>query len=376
MPCCKLALKGEAGENPALSRNCDPVCCTPGSQVARRYRLSLTSRKGVRALPVKVSRLLLDLVLEGRVFYSVRNRQDTTNRDTWHTLQFSRLWRYLEWLSVAAAHEQASTPVLVEEISMSRKRFQRLWLIPVAILLLGVQVAWARMIAPVAAVSAAPGMHIMEGFLPLGWAVFWWVAAMPFWVVGFIQTRKLLAQRPELRMLLGLAGGFILVLSALKLPSVTGSSSHPTGTGLGTILFGPFVVSILGTIALIFQALLLAHGGISTLGANAMSMAILGPLVGWLVWSLLKGRTPTWLSVFLTAAVADLFTYVVTATQLALAFPDPVGGFLASWLKFAGIFAVTQIPLAVSEGILVVLIYNALQSTAQVELQELGLQEV
>jgi len=277
---------------------------------------------------------------------------------------------------VAAAHEQASTPVLVEEISMSRKRFQRLWLIPVAILLLGVQVAWARMIAPVAAVSAAPGMHIMEGFLPLGWAVFWWVAAMPFWVVGFIQTRKLLAQRPELRMLLGLAGGFIFVLSALKLPSVTGSSSHPTGTGLGTILFGPFVVSILGTIALIFQALLLAHGGISTLGANAMSMAILGPLVGWLVWSLLKGRTPTWLSVFLTAAVADLFTYVVTATQLALAFPDPVGGFLASWLKFAGIFAVTQIPLAVSEGILVVLIYNALQSTAQVELQELGLQEV
>ncbi len=259
---------------------------------------------------------------------------------------------------------------------MSRKRFQRLWLIPVAILLLGVQVAWARMIAPIAAVSAAPGMHIMEGFLPLGWAVFWWVAAMPFWVVGFIQTRKLLAQRPELRMLLGLAGGFIFVLSALKLPSVTGSSSHPTGTGLGTILFGPFVVSILGTIALIFQALLLAHGGISTLGANAMSMAILGPLVGWLVWSLLKGRTPTWLSVFLTAAVADLFTYVVTATQLALAFPDPVGGFLASWLKFAGIFAVTQIPLAVSEGILVVLIYNALQSTAQVELQELGLQEV
>ena len=98
---------------------------------------------------------------------------------------------------MAAAHEQASTPVLVEEISMSRKRFQRLWLIPVAILLLGVQVAWARMIAPVAAVSAAPGMHIMEGFLPLGWAVFWWVAAMPFWVVGFIQTRKLLAQRPE-----------------------------------------------------------------------------------------------------------------------------------------------------------------------------------
>ena len=164
---------------------------------------------------------------------------------------------------------------------MSRKGYQRLWLLPAAILLLGAHVAWARTVPPAIDVSSAPGMHIMEGFLPLGWAVFWWIAAMPFWVVGFIQTRKLLAQRPELRMLLGLAGGFIFVLSALKLPSVTGSSSHPTGTGLGTILFGPFVVCILGTIALLFQALLLAHGGISTLGANAMSMAILGPIAGW-----------------------------------------------------------------------------------------------
>jgi cobalt/nickel transport system permease protein len=232
------------------------------------------------------------------------------------------------------------------------------------------------MIAPAVEPSLTPGMHVMEGFLPLEWAIFWWIAAIPFWILGFIQVRKLMVRRPDLRMMLGLAGGFIFVLSALKIPSVTGSSSHPTGTGLGTILFGPFIVAILGTIALIFQALLLAHGGISTLGANAMSMAILGPLAGWAIWRVLRGTAPTWLTVFLTAAVCNMFTYIVTATQLALAFPDPAGGFVASWLKFAGIFAVTQIPLAISEGILVVLIFNALQTTAQTELQELGLQEV
>lgn len=259
---------------------------------------------------------------------------------------------------------------------MSITRPSRLLLVPAAVLLLGVHLAWARMVAPVAGSPLLPGMHIMEGFLPVEWAIFWWVVAIPFWVIGFFQIRKLIAERPELRMLLGLAGGFIFVLSALKIPSVTGSSSHPTGTGLGTMLFGPFVVAILGTIALIFQALLLAHGGISTLGANAMSMAVLGPLAGWGVWCLLKGKVPTWLSVFLTVAVCDLFTYVVTATQLALAFPDPVGGFTASWVKFAGIFAITQVPLAISEGILIVLIFNALQTTAQPELKELGLQEV
>lgn len=252
---------------------------------------------------------------------------------------------------------------------MTKKRIMRWALVAIAALLLtGVRVAWAR------AVPAPKPMHIMEGYLPLGWAIFWTVVAVPFWVIGFIQIRKVIVGKPELRMLLGLAGGFIFVLSALKIPSVTGSSSHPTGTGLGTILFGPFVVTILGTIALLFQATLLAHGGYSTLGANSFSMAIGGPLAGWGVWKLLRrSGTPTWLNVFLTVAVADLVTYVITATQLALAFPDPVGGFGASWVKFASVFAVTQIPLAISEGILSVLVYNALQTNATGEMTQLGL---
>ncbi len=246
---------------------------------------------------------------------------------------------------------------------------KRIFWATLALMMLGAQAAWAS--SP----AAPQPMHIMEGYLPLGWAIFWWLVAIPFWIIGFIQIRKLLKERPEQRLLLGLSGGFIFVLSALKLPSVTGSSSHPTGTGLGTILYGPFVVTILGTIALIFQALLLAHGGISTLGANSFSMAIGGPLVAYyLVWKPLKGRVPTWLAVFLAAVIADWMTYVITSTELALAFPDPNTGYLGSFLTFAGVFAVTQIPLAIAEGILTVLVFNALQSNATEELAELGIQ--
>lgn len=216
-------------------------------------------------------------------------------------------------------------------------------------------------------------MHVMEGFLPWQWAIFWWLVAIPFWIVGIIQLRKILVEKPEQRLLLGLSGGFIFVMSALKIPSVTGSSSHPTGTGLSTILYGPYVTAVLGTIALIFQALLLAHGGLSTLGANAISMAIGGPLIAYyLVWKPLRNLAPTWLSVFLTAFVADFATYLITTTQLALAFPDPVSGFWGSWLTFAGIFAITQIPLAIAEGILIVLVFNYLQVHAAPELDELS----
>ena len=35
---------------------------------------------------------------------------------------------------------------------------------------------------------------------------------------------------------------------------------------------------VMGVIVLLFQAILLAHGGITTLGANTFSMAIVGPV--------------------------------------------------------------------------------------------------
>jgi cobalt/nickel transport system permease protein len=236
-----------------------------------------------------------------------------------------------------------------------------LWL-TLAMALLGIQVAYAK----------PPQMHIMEGFLPPVWCIVWFVVAIPFWVVGFMRINKLVREKPESRLLLGLAGAFTFVLSALKIPSVTGSSSHPTGTGLGAILFGPAVMSVLGGIVLVFQALLLAHGGLTTLGANTVSMAIAGPLVAWAIWKGLSGKMRTGWVVFLAAALADLITYVVTATQLALAYPDPVGGFFASFGKFLVVFAVTQIPLAISEGLLTVLIFNALRNNAPDELEALS----
>lgn len=217
-------------------------------------------------------------------------------------------------------------------------------------------------------------MHIMEGFLPWQWCLVWFAIALPFWWIGFQQIARLVREKPESRLLLGVVTAFAFVLSALKLPSVTGASSHPTGTGLGAILFGPAIMSVMGSIVLLFQALLLAHGGLTTLGANTVSMAVAGPLVAWLIWRGMRGA-PTWLTVFLAAALADLITYVVTSAQLALAYPDPTGGFAASFVKFATIFAITQIPLAISEGILTVLIFNALQVNAPQELHALGIQE-
>lgn len=156
------------------------------------------------------------------------------------------------------------------------------------------------------------------------------------------------------------------VLSALKIPSVTGSCSHPTGVGLAVILFGPGVVAILGAVVLLFQALLLAHGGLTTLGANGMSMAVIGPVVGYLVWKMARRRD---VAVFLCAMLADLATYFVTSVQLGVAFPDPHAGATGSVVKFMGIFCLTQIPVAIAEGLLTVMIYDQLTKRQVITVQ-------
>lgn len=222
--------------------------------------------------------------------------------------------------------------------------------------------------------NAASAMHIMEGFLPVQWAIFWWVVFIPFFIWGLRSIAQITRLHPETKLLLALAGAFTFVLSALKIPSVTGSCSHPTGTGLGAVLFGPSVMSVLGALVLLFQALLLAHGGLTTLGANAVSMAVVGPFVAFGIYQLvMKTSGRQTLAIFLAASLANLFTYIITSVQLALAFPAEVGGVLAAFAKFAGIFAITQIPLAISEGLLTVLVWNWLVTYNRQELQALNL---
>jgi cobalt/nickel transport system permease protein len=215
-------------------------------------------------------------------------------------------------------------------------------------------------------------MHIAEGYLPPLHAAAWTAAAAPFVVHGARAVVRQVREDPDSRLLLGAAGAFAFVLSALKIPSVTGSSSHPTGTGLGAVLFRPPVMALLGTVVLLFQALLLAHGGITTLGANAFSLAVVGPWVAYGVFVLVRrlgGRLEV--GVFLAAALADLATYSTTAVQLALAFPDARSGVAGSLVTFGAIFAVTQVPLAVAEGLLTVLVVRLLVQVAPEDLARL-----
>lgn len=194
-------------------------------------------------------------------------------------------------------------------------------------------------------------MHISEGFLPLTHAAAWTCAAAPF----VIRSVSALGAARENRYLLAASAGYLFTLTALRLPSVAGSSSHPTGAALGTVLAGPAAMPALSLIVLLFQALLTAHGGLTTLGANVFSLGVAGPWVTWLLWRFaVRSGLGDRSAVMAATAAGSLATYACTSLQLALAHPDASNGVAGAFLKFAAVFSVTQLPVAVLEALFTV----------------------
>jgi cobalt/nickel transport system permease protein len=88
-------------------------------------------------------------------------------------------------------------------------------------------------------------------------------------------------------------------------------------------------------------------------------MGIVGPLVGYALYRLLRDTSVNiYITVFLVTALADMCTYVTTSLELALAYPAEIGGIGSSFILFMGIFAITQVPLAIVEGIVLALVFK------------------
>jgi cobalt/nickel transport system permease protein len=147
------------------------------------------------------------------------------------------------------------------------------------------------------------------------------------------------------------AAGFLISCFPIPVP-IAGTCSHPCGTPLAAIIAGgPFISVVLGSIALLLQALFLAHGGISTWGANIVSMAVAGSFVGFGVFILLrKLQVPLAAAAFAAGILGDWATYAVTALELAAALHGNVT-FWEMWGANIIAFAPTQLPLGILEGL-------------------------
>lgn len=200
--------------------------------------------------------------------------------------------------------------------------------------------------------ESAFAMHISEGILPLSWSLFWTVAAAPFLALGLKKLKQQTAADLSAKPLAGMVAAVVFVISCMPVPvPLVGTCSHPCGTGLAAVLLGPAMGVVTAAVALLIQALLLAHGGLSTWGANVFTMGVMGSFCGYAAFKAVRacGGGPV-IAAFAAGLIADWATYAGTAMIMAAGIKGsapfwPLAG------KIGLAFVPTQLPLGIVEGI-------------------------
>lgn len=195
-------------------------------------------------------------------------------------------------------------------------------------------------------------MHITEGILPPKWVFTWFAVSLPFVAIGTYQVKRKKSKVPTFLPLVGMLGAAVFVFSCFPVPVIAlngMATSHPCGTGMSAILLGPFVSVLVAAIALLIQALFLAHGGLTTLGGNIFSMGILGSFSGYFAFKIAQRcRLPLFWCGFLAGMVSDLLTYLGTSIELGLLVIGKGGSFFNATTEIFWVFMMT------SQGILCV----------------------
>lgn len=202
-------------------------------------------------------------------------------------------------------------------------------------------------------------MHLAEGLLPAGHVVATSIAAVPFvawgWKglagggsAGLARTRAQVATATALL--------FAVTLFPIPVP-VVGMTSHMCATPVLALLVGVRRMVVPTLLVLAVQALLFAHGGLTTLGANLLTLGVLGPACGVALARLLRGaRVPALPAVAVATFAADLAVYAADALILATFVRGQSASALSSvsraWGTLTLALAPAQVPLAALEGAL------------------------
>jgi cobalt/nickel transport system permease protein len=209
----------------------------------------------------------------------------------------------------------------------------------------------------------AMAMHISEGILPFNWALFWSVVAALFVAWGLYKLKKQSSIDLSFKPLVGLMAAVVFIISCMPIPVPTaGTCSHPCGTGISSVLVGPAISILISAVALFIQALFLAHGGLTTLGANILSMGVIGSFAGFFIFRVLRFfKMNLAISGFMAGLFADWATYLTTSVELALGIKGD-SPFMPLFWKILIAFIPTQLPLGILEGAMtagmVVLLYK------------------
>ncbi len=184
--------------------------------------------------------------------------------------------------------------------------------------------------------STLLAVHISDGILtPWGWIPF---TACAFVLISLASHRLSEAEIPRI----GVFTAALFIASQIHVPAVPGVSVHLLLSPVAGVILG-FRCVIAIAVAVFLQALLFAHGGLTTWGVNTMSLSVPAVLGGF-VFRLALRRWPR------RAFAMGLLTGWVTATLTVFYVAAMVYFFGIESRWVAGTILLAHLPVIALEG--------------------------
>ena len=155
-------------------------------------------------------------------------------------------------------------------------------------------------------------MHIPDGFVDIPTVAV--AGAISLGAVAFSVKKATRELNERTVPLLGVTAAFVFAAQMLNFPVAGGTSGHFLGAMLVAALLGPYAAVIVLTVVLAVQALVMADGGITALGANVLNMGVVGGMGAYLLFLGLKRLLPkSATGYFFSVAIASWFSVVLAS---------------------------------------------------------------
>ena len=194
-------------------------------------------------------------------------------------------------------------------------------------------------------------MHLAEGVMTLTHAAAWTAVAGSAVVWSLRGEQREGREAASSSLVMGGATSLLFAATLLPLPvPIVGATSHVCLTPVLGLIVGVRRIVWATFFVLLLQAIFFAHGGLTTLGVNTLTLGLLGPATAAGLWRLL-GRLGAYnaLGLAIACGVGSMAVYVGDALVLSLALADVADPAVTLTGVLVG-FAPVQIPLAVLES--------------------------
>lgn len=167
-------------------------------------------------------------------------------------------------------------------------------------------------------------MHVPDGLMDPVVALVGTVEFLAVFAGVLLLSSKKMKEQNLPRIAVLCAG--IFVAQMLNFPIGGGTTGHLIGAALLAILVGPLMAVIGMTVVLTIQALMFGDGGITAFGVNATNMALVAPLTGWAVYTLMRpilegaGKAGESIAVAAAAWSSVFVASAACAAQLAVSY--------------------------------------------------------